>query len=58
MALSHPHFCDSKGFFNIFRLRAKVGSTKHEPYFPKNIIRNEFSLQEQEIKKNMEIFFL
>lgn len=51
MAMSHDHFCDIEGFFSVFRRRDKVGSKDHEPYFPEDIIRNEFSLQEQEIKK-------
>lgn len=51
MAMSHPHFCDTKGFFDVFRKRAKVGAMEHQFYFLEDIIRNEFSLQEKEIKK-------
>lgn len=52
MVVSHAHFCDTKGFYDlVFRIRAKFGSINHEPYFPDDIIRNEFSLQEQETKK-------
>ena len=52
MVVSHPHFCDTKGFYDlVFRFRAKLGSIKHEPYYLEDIIRNEFSLQEQETKK-------
>ena len=34
-----------------FRHKIKLGKINHESYFPKEIIRNEFSLQEQEKKK-------
>ena len=51
MVVSHAHFCDTEGFFDVFRQRAKIGSKDHQTYFTKDIIRNEFSLQEQEIKK-------
>lgn len=52
MAISHPHFCDTERFYDlVFRFRAKGGSKKHEPYFPKDLIRIEFSLEEQETKK-------
>ena len=36
----------------FFRIRAKVDARNHEPYFPKDIKRNEFSLQEQDTKKD------
>ena len=52
MVLSHSRFCDTKGFFNkMFRLRIKLEKIDHEFYYPEDIIRNEFSLQEQETKK-------
>ena len=52
MAVSHPRFCDSEGFFNqTLRHRIKLGEVKHDSYYPEDIIRNEFSLQEQETKK-------
>ena len=59
MVVSHPHFCDTEGFYDLFfRFRDKFGSIKNEPYFPKDIIRNEFSLQEQETKKEKwRVFF-
>ena len=48
MAISHPHFCDIEGFYNLtFRLRVKLGKIKHDSYYLEDIIRNEFSLQEQ-----------
>ena len=53
MVVSHPFFCDTEGFYDlVFIFRDKLGSIKHEPYYPEDIIRNEFSLQEQETKKD------
>ena len=52
MVVSHSHFCDTEGFFNqMFKLRIKLGNINHEFYYLKDIIRNEFLFQEQEIKK-------
>ena len=34
-----------------FRHRVKLGKVKHDSYYLEDIIRNEFSLQEQETKK-------
>ena len=52
MAISHPCFCDIEGFYNqTLRHRIKLGSIKHDSYYLEDIIRNEFSLQEQETKK-------
>ena len=52
MAVSHSHFCDVEGFFNsALRHRIKLRSVEHEFYFPEDVIRNEYSLQEQETKK-------
>ena len=52
MVVSHPHFCDTERFFNqMFRLRIKLEKINHVFYYPKDIIRNLFSLQEQETKK-------
>ena len=52
MVVSHRYFCDTEGFYDLaLRHRAKLGKIKHESYFPEEIIRNEFSLQEQETKK-------
>ena len=47
MATTHPKFNDSEGYFEIFRQRAKAKAHKHEFYYPENIIRNEFSLEEK-----------
>ena len=35
----------------MLRHRIKLGPVKHNSYYPEDIIRNEFSLQEQETKK-------
>ena len=52
MAVSHSRFCDVEGFFNLaLRHRIKLCPIEHEFYFPEDIIRNEYSLQEQETKK-------
>ena len=52
MAISHPQFCDTEGFYHLaLRHRIKLGKIEHELYFPKDVIRNEYSLQEQETKK-------
>ena len=47
MAISHPRFCDTEGFYNqTLRHRIKLRGIKHEFYYPEDIIRKEFSLQE------------
>ena len=47
MVVSHSHFCDTEGFLNqMFRLMIKLEKVDHEFYYHKDIIRNEFSLQE------------
>ena len=52
MVVSHPCFCDIEGFYHLdLRHRIKLGKAEHEFYFPEDIIRNEYSLQEQETKK-------
>ena len=51
MADFHSRVNDSEDFFEIFKQRAKTNACKHQFYFPEDVIRNEFSLQEQEIKK-------
>ena len=52
MAISHPRFCDSEGFYHL-ALRLRISSSKidHEFCFPEDIIRNQYSLQEQETRK-------
>ena len=52
MAVCHPCFCDAEGFFNSALMhRIKLRPFEHEFYFPKDVIRNEYSLHEQETKK-------
>ncbi len=52
MAVSHARFCDTEGFFNsALRLRIKLRPSQHDFYFHEDIIRNEYSLHEKEIKK-------
>ena len=52
MVVSHPHFCDAEGFFNsALRHRIKLRPFEDEFYFSEDVIRNEYSLQEQEIEK-------
>jgi len=47
MVVSHPHFYDTGGFHHLaFRHRIKLGKIDHDFYFPKDKIRNEYSLQE------------
>ena len=38
----------------MFKDRTKAKSYTHFIYFPKDTIRNEFSLQEKEVKKEMQ----
>lgn len=47
----HPKFSNLKGFYEMFKERTKARSYDHFYYYPEDIIRNEFSLQEQEVKK-------
>ena len=52
MVVSHPNFCDIEGFYHLaLRHRIKLGKIEHEFYCSEDIIRNEYSLQEQETKK-------
>ncbi len=52
MAVSHSHFCDAEDFFNsTLGYRIKLHLVQHEFYFHKDVIRNEYSLDEQEKKK-------
>ena len=40
MVVSHSHFHRTEGFYDlVFRFIAKLGSIKHEPYYPEDIIR-------------------
>ena len=57
MAESHTRYIDPEGFFDILRERTKAKSTTQKVYLPKDIIRNIFSLQEQEVMKDKWIVF-
>ena len=51
MTQSHSRFIDPKGFYEMFRHREKAKNYSHVFYYPKDIVRNELSLLEQEVKK-------
>ena len=51
MAQSHSHFIYPEGFNEFFRERTKAKAQKHLVYFPEDIVRNKFSLLEQEVRK-------
>ena len=51
MAQSSARFIDPEGFYEIFRQRTKARRYTHSFYYPKDIVRNELSLLEQEVKK-------
>lgn len=52
MTIYHPHFCDFEGFYNLaLRHRNKLGKIEHEFYFPQDIIRNAYSLEEHKTRK-------
>ena len=51
MAESHARFIDPEGFYDILRDRIKASKMKQHVYYPEDIIRNIFTLQEQELRK-------
>ena len=51
MVQSSARFIDPKGFYEIFRQRTKTKKYTHIFYYPKDVIRNELSLLEHEVKK-------
>ena len=52
MVVFHPHFCHVEGLFDSsLRHRIQLHPFEHEFYFLEDVIRNEYSLQEQETKK-------
>lgn len=57
MAQSHSHFVDSEGFYDLLRERSKAKSQKKFVYFPNDIIRNRFSLEEKELRKEKWIVY-
>lgn len=45
-------FVDLEDFFsNMFRKKVRCGAKVHQFHFPKDLIRNEFNLMEQEARK-------
>lgn len=51
MAQPHLRFIDLEGFYQMFRERTKAKAYSHIFYYPGDIVQNELSLQEQEVKK-------
>ena len=57
MAKSHARFIDPEGFYDLLRERIKVAHMVQHVYFPEDVIRNVFTLQEQELRKEKWIVF-
>ena len=57
MAESHARYIDPERFYDLLRERTKAKSISQHVYFPKDIIKNIFSLQEQEVRKEKWIVF-
>ena len=51
MAQSLARFIDPKGFYELFRQRTRAKKYTHVFYYLEDIIRNELSLLELEVKK-------
>ena len=51
MTHSSARFIDPEGFYEIFRKRTKARRYAHSFYYPEDIVKNEISLLEQEVKK-------
>ena len=51
MAQSDVRFIDLEGFHEMFRQRTKAKNFSHLFYYPEDLIRNELSLLNQEVKK-------
>ena len=51
MAQSSARCIDPKGFYEMFRQREKAKKYTHIFYYPEDVVRNELSLLEQEVKK-------
>ena len=51
MAQSFARFIDVEGFYEMFRQRTKAKKYAHIFYYPEDIVRNELSLLNQEVKK-------
>jgi hypothetical protein len=57
MAHSHACYIDLEGFYDLLRERSKAKAYTQTVYFPKDIIRNMFSFQEQEVRKEKRIVY-
>ncbi len=57
MAESHARFIDPEGFYDLLRERVRASQMVHQVYYPKDIIKNIFTLQEQELRKEKWIVF-
>ena len=51
MVESHARFIDPEGFYDLLRERVKAARMVQQVYFPKDVIRNVFSLWEKELRK-------
>ena len=51
MAQSLARFIDPEGFYEMFRQRTKTKKYTHIFYYPEDVIRNELSLLEHEVKR-------
>ena len=57
MAESHARFINPEGFYDLLRERVKASHMIHQVYYLEDIIRNVFTLQEQEVRKEKWIVF-
>lgn len=52
LATTVARFVDLEDFFNgMFRKKVRCGAKIHQFHFPEDLIRNEFNLVEQEVRK-------
>ena len=49
MAQSHANFVDLEGFYDLLKERIKAKAHIQTVYFPEDVIRNKFSLQEWKV---------
>ena len=57
MDQSHARYIDLEGFYDLLRERTKAKSLIQTMYFLEDFIRNVFSLQEQEVRKEKWVVF-
>ena len=57
MAESHARVMDPEGFYDLLRERIKAARMEQHVYYPEDIIRNIFTLHEQELRKEKWIVF-